>query len=574
MSDNGNEHLPPGWEQVSLGEILPLNYGRGLTKKQRDGTGVVPVFGSSGIVGTHSQALTSGSSLIIGRKGSVGEVYYSPVPCWPIDTTYFCEATESTNLRFFNYLLKSLDLGRLDKSTTIPGLSRDDYNTMLTAIPPSSEQSRIVEEIEHRFSQLDAGIAVLKRVKSNLKNYCASTLQAACEGRLVPTEAELARTDGREYEPAAQLLKRILKERRATWEVEQLAKIAAQDKVPKGGKWKAKYKEPVGPDTSELPELPEGWTPASLEQVTSATRVICYGILMPKENVPDGIPYVRVKDMKGGRIDLRALRRTAPEIAAAYARASLKPRDVLLAIRGTYGRVAEVPNELDGGNITQDTARLVVGDLVYHRYVFTLLRSPAVQNYFKRVARGVTVKGVNIADVRLTPIMLPPLPEQHRIVAEVDNRLSILDKVEVAITANLKRAERLRQAILKQAIEGQLVPQDPNDEPASVLLQRIRKERVRKEAVEEEKRKSARKKMAKTKRAASKRDRKLERQSLLEVLNNVADHLTPEQLFNQSGYASEDIEEFYEELKREVSSQRIEQERPNNTEVYLRAVGR
>ena len=379
-------------------------------------------------------------------------------------------------------------------SNNLRNLKFNDYLTIRVPIPPAAEQHRIVEEIERRFSQLDAGVAALERAKANLKNYRASVLQAACEGRLVPTEAELARTEEREYEPVAQLLTRILKERRATWEAEQLAKIEAQGKLPKDDKWRAKYKEPAGPDTNELPELPEGWILASLEQITSANRVICYGILMPKENVPDGIPYVRVKDMKGDRIDLQALHRTAPEIAAAYARASLKPRDVLLAIRGTYGRVAEVPNELDGGNITQDTARLAVSDLVYHRYVSTLLRSPDAQNYFKRVARGVAVKGVNIADVKLTPIMLPPLPEQLRIVTKVEDRLSILDKLEVAIAANLKRAGRLRQAILKQAFEGKLVPQDPNDEPARVLLERIREERARKAEEEKAKRKPARKK--------------------------------------------------------------------------------
>ena len=182
--------------------------------------------------------------------------------------------------------------------------------------------------------------------------------------------------------------------------------------------------------------------------------------------------------MKGDRIEIDGLCRTAPEIAAAYSRASLKPGDLLVAMRGTYGRVAQVVDELDGANISRDTARLAIADRVTRRYVATYLRSPGAQSYFSKVARGVAVKGVNIADIKLMVVPLPPLVEQHRIVAEVERRLSVVDEMEAVIAANLKRAERLRQTILERAFEGKLVPQDPSDEPASVLLERIRVERA------------------------------------------------------------------------------------------------
>ena len=172
-----------------------------------------------------------------------------------------------------------------------------------------------------------------------------------------------------------------------------------------------------------------------------------------------GVLFVKVKDMKGDKIDLEGLHRTTPEIAAKYARASLKTGDLLLAIRGTYGRVAEVPKELNGGNITQDTARLDVTGLVNHRYVATCLRNPDCQNHFKRVARGVAVKGVNIGDVRPTPAPLPPLAEQTRIVTEVERRLSVVEELEAVVSANLQRATRLRQSILQKAFTGQLMAQ-------------------------------------------------------------------------------------------------------------------
>jgi len=175
---------------------------------------------------------------------------------------------------------------------------------------------------------------------------------------------------------------------------------------------------------------------------------------MPKEKVPAGVLYVKVKDMKGDRIDVAALHRTTHEIASKYARASLQTGDLLLAIRGTYGRVAEVPPELNGGNITQDTARLDVTPLVDHRYVATCLRNPDCQNYFKRVARGVAVKGVNIADVKKTPIALPPVEEQDSIVAEIERRLSVIEELEALNSTELQRSSRLRQSILDRAFKG------------------------------------------------------------------------------------------------------------------------
>lgn len=302
-------------------------------------------------------------------------------------------------------------------------------------VPHITEQREIVAEIEKQFTRLDAGVAALKRVKANLKRYRAAVLKAACEGRLVPTEAELTkgRNQKSKFETGQELLTRILNERRQHWQ------------------GRGTYKEPAAPDIRNLPQFPSTWIVASLEQLTSAARPICYGILMPKENVATGILFVKVKDMKGDKIDLESLHRTTPEIAAKYARASLKTGDLLLAIRGTYGRVAEVSMELDGGNITQDTARLDVTKLVNHRFVATCLRNPDCQNYFKRVARGVAVKGVNIGDVRPTPIPLPPLAEQTRIVAEVEHRLSVVEELESVVAANLQRAARLRQAVLQRA---------------------------------------------------------------------------------------------------------------------------
>ena len=442
--------------------------------------------------------------------------------------------------------------------------------TLAQAVPllvaPTAEQKRIVDEIEKQFSRLDVAVGMLQRVGRNLEHLRTATLTAAVEGRLVPTEADIAQTEGRDYEAADVLLKRILHERRVEWEADQLTKMKEQGKTPKDDKWKEKYPEPSVPGSNRLDEMPEGWVITSLEQITSAVRAIRYGILMPKENVSDGILYVKVKDFKGDKIDLTSLHRTSPEIAAVYSRASLKAGDILLAIRGTYGRVAEVPPELEGGNITQDTARLAVSKPINHRYVALFLRSANTQKYFNSVARGVAVKGVNIADVRLTPIFLPPLAEQNRIVDEVERRVSVIEELKVIITKALRRATILRQKILRDAFAGKLVPQDAEGEPASILLERIRVEKAEREAESVQARKERRGKMKGRKAKVSGRK---PRRPLSEVVAETKRRLTPEQLFVEAGFTPEVVEDFYEELRREIKAGHIEQVRPDNATVYL-----
>ena len=124
--------------------------------------------------------------------------------------------------------------------------------------PLVPEQRRIVDALESYFTRLDDAIATLERVQANLKRYRASVLKAAVEGRLVPTEAELARAEGRDYEPASVLLERILAERRRRWEEAELAKMKAKGKAPKDDKWKAKYEEPAAPDTTSCPSCRRG----------------------------------------------------------------------------------------------------------------------------------------------------------------------------------------------------------------------------------------------------------------------------------------------------------------------------
>ncbi len=356
-------------------------------------------------------------------------------------------------------------LNPLQRGTSYPAVRDSDVLSQELRLPPLPEQHRIVAEIEKQFTRLDVSEAALKRAQSNLKRYRASVLKAACEGKLVSTEAELAQAEGRDYEHAGQLLERILTERRAHWETQ--------------AKRRGKYKEPTSPDTSGLPELPEGWTWATVDQLILKSPQ--NGIYKPKSHYGDGIPILRIEDYQdfqvGAHDQLQRLRITAEE-ASTY---GLRANQLIINRVNSpshLGKILLVPDHFSPVVFESNMIRVIPSELVFPLFLAHYLRSPEGRALLTSHAKwAVNQASINQADVCTTPVPMPPLVEQERIVAEVERRMSIIRQAESAAESSLKRVGRLRQSILKQAFSGQLVPQDPNDEPASVLLERIRGER-------------------------------------------------------------------------------------------------
>jgi type I restriction enzyme, S subunit len=369
-------------------------------------------------------------------------------------------------------------MSQLVQGALYPAVRPKDIRQHVIPLAPLAEQRRIVAEIEKQFTRLDAGVAALKRVQANLKRYRTSVLKAACEGRLVPTEAELARKENRLYEPADQLLNRILNERRARWEAELLAKMQAAGKPPKDHKWKAKYKEPAPrPDTANFPPLPAGWVWATAGQLSDETRAITYGVIKLGKTVENGVPTLRSSDVRALRLDLSAVKRVSPEIANNYKRTFLQGGEVLVTVRGTLGGVVVAPPMCTGFNVSREVPMIALVEKTIAAAVAFFIASPPTQGWLLRNTKGIAYTGINIETLKEMPIPLPPLAEQSRISAEAERRLSVIDELESTVEADLKRAAGLRQAILKRAFEGKLVPQDPGDEPASVLLERIKNDR-------------------------------------------------------------------------------------------------
>jgi type I restriction enzyme S subunit len=376
-------------------------------------------------------------------------------------------------LHLFRYYYLSGAFAKVSSGVGINHLSASKFAAMIVPVAPLAEQPRIIAEIEQRFSLIDAGIASLKRAQANLKRYRASVLQAACTGHLVPTEAELARAEGCDYESADVLLQRILTERRARWEAEQLAKMRAQGKESKDDRWKAKYEQPATPDTRGLPNLPKGWFWVSLPALGELNRGKSKHRPRNDERLFGGpYPFIQTGDVKHSGGLIRRHSQTYSEFGLKQSR--LWPAGTLcitiaanIAETGFLTYPACFPDSVVGF--------IGLGDRLIARWCELFLRVAKAD--LERFAPATAQKNINLETLYDVAVPLPPLAEQERIVAEVERRLSVADHMETVLAANLKRAERLKQSILRDAFAGRLVPQDPNDEPASVLLERIRSER-------------------------------------------------------------------------------------------------
>lgn len=362
-----------------------------------------------------------------------------------------------------------------------PRVDLDQLGPFELSLPSRPEQDRIVAEIEKQFTELDAAVVALKRVQANLRRYRAALLKAACEGRLVPTEAELARKESRSYETGEQLLERVLLERRAKWEADQLARMIAAGKPPEDDSWKKRYREPDPPDTTDLPRLPEGWAWGSLQQIAFIVGGITKGQKRTADEILRSVPYLRVANVQRGYLDLSEIK-TIEATDAEIRELQLQIGDILFNEGGDRDKLGrgwiwegQVPLCIHQNHVFR--ARLASTG-VLPKFVSHYSNAQG-QLYFMAEGKQTTnLASINLHKLSRFPIPIPPSTEQRRIVLELDRQISNVGSSEKTCVGALLHSERLRQSILKHAFQGKLVPQDPNDEPASMLLERIRAERA------------------------------------------------------------------------------------------------
>jgi type I restriction enzyme, S subunit len=502
MIPRDESHLPPGWCWTTLGELLrePLRNGHSA-KASQSGEGVRTLTLSAV---TYRNFCDENTKLTVARPESVSDLWLQPGDIF-IERSNTPELVGTAalyggpaNYAIFPDLLIRVRPHRevseryiaavLDRRETrwyfrrraqgiagsMPKIDQQTVELLRVPLAPATEQRRIVAKIEELFSDLDAGVAALERANANLKRYRAAVLMAAVGGRLTAEWRE----NHPHVEPASKLLDRILAERRRRWEAEQEAKFAASEKAPPKN-WREKCAEPMPPDTENLPELPNGWCWARLDQLIVYLR---NGYFQRPTDDPGGIRLLRINAVRPMRVDLNEVK-YLKDVTADLSGYYVEDGDLLFTrYNGSLDLLGVVGMVRGCTEATVHPDKLIRVKAPPFAPLNEYLELACNVGWSRKHMRGrarttAGQTGISGDDIRSMPVPLPPREEQQQILASVAERISHIAAAEEQIAADLRRAGRLRQSILKWAFEGKLVPQDPDDEPAGALLERIKAER-------------------------------------------------------------------------------------------------
>lgn len=474
-----NTPIPESWERIRLGELGQWGSGGTPARSRTEYYGgSIPwlkigdlndggvweaeeYITQQGLENSSAKLLEPGT-VLVAMYGSIGKLGVTKISCATNQAIAFCRPYEGLidreylfwGLRYLRPKLVSLGQGGTQQN-----ISQTLLKQVELPVAPSSEQRRIVEKIETLFAELDKGEESLRQVQTLLARYRQSVLKAAVTGQLT---ADWRAKNAHRLEHGRDLLARILKARRESWE------------------GRGKYKEPVEPDTSSLPELPEGWVWATVEQVANVIGGLTKN--SKRHAMPLKKPMLRVANVYQNRLDLLDVH----EIGVAESeldRVSLEVFD-LLVVEGNgskdqIGRMAiwrgEVPEAVHQNHLIK--VRMIEKGLV--QFALWWFQSPNGREYIEKVASSTSgLYTLSISKIESLVIPVPSLEEGRLISERIDEIFLRIDQLQSLAETELLRSAALRQSILKDAFSGKLVPQDPNDEPAAELLARIKAARA------------------------------------------------------------------------------------------------
>ena len=470
------EELPTSWATVTLEALADVSAGnpapQGEANFAEDGLPFVRVQDMGRLQGKYLRATAdrvsekgtqklrlmpagtvlltkSGASTLLNQRAILGQDSYVVSHIATISSNL------ATSPDWLFYWLKTVDAVTLSHGGNMPSLPLSRVKQVECPLAPLAEQQRIVEKIETLFAELDQGEEALREGQKLLARYRQSVLKAAVTGTLT---ANWRAANGPPKETGEDLLARILEERRATWQ------------------GRGKYKEPVEPETEGLPELPEGWTWSTMPMLGEFGRG-------KSKHRPRGDPKL-YEDGKYPFLQTGRVRNSSGLISEydklysdfGLAQSKLWPAGtVCITIAANIAESGIL--EIDAC-FPDSVVGLVPHEEIEGAYVELFIRTAKAD--LDRFAPATAQKNINLDTLNNVAVPLPPAEEQSEIADKVTSLIGASMVIERGLEHELDRSAALRQSILKDAFSGKLVPQDPSDEPAEKLLERIRAARAEK----------------------------------------------------------------------------------------------
>ncbi len=480
----------------------------------------------------------------------------------PVASTGFAviRAAEGVSSQFLFFQVLSDDFLRplhvLQSGTSYPAVSARDVFAQPILLPPTSEQERIVAKLTAAFSRIERAERAARRARERVQRYRAAVLHDAVAGELTRAWREAQRKKKvANTESGETLLQRLLAARRAQWEEAELERFRAADKEPKDDKWKSRYREPSTPTTVGLPILQEGWTWASPGQISSGHRhALAIGPFGSDLKVSDyrgsGVPLIFVRNIREGVFGGEGTRFVSHEKADKLKAHQVIGGDILITKTGDPpGDACLYPESAPVAVITADCIRLHLPQLLQKSKLFFVhsINSTLVRDQILQITKGVAQQKVSLSRFSRIALPLPALAEQTEIVREVERRLSAADKLAATLERQMDRWSATRQSLLRDALAGRLVPQDAEDEPASLLLERIRVERAREQAERKEAHRELR--ITKESKGVAMMQTPPSIETLRAAWQKIGNQTDARRLFDEAGFVPGQVVQFYEALQ-------------------------
>ncbi|MES2717399.1 MAG: restriction endonuclease subunit S [Pseudomonadota bacterium] len=360
--------------------------------------------------------------------------------------------SEGIDARWLNYLVRTdefvASMSNLVQGALYPAVRSKDVRSFVAPVAPSDEQTRIADKLDTVLTRVQACWDRLDRVSALLKRFRQAVLAAATSGGLT-----------------------------SDWEGSEQTEHTAESLLSELAKRRPQSMSAEPRSLDGLFPLPHSWRWTNLQFLLSPEEPFCYGVVQPGHDDASGVFLVRAGDLKEGTVNLADLRRIPASVDVEHRRSRLRGGEVLVTVVGAgIGESSIAPPEVAGFNIARAIAKLPVRE-VSARYVHLWLLSATAIRIMKSDAREVARPTLNLEQLKTLPVPIPPLSEQSEIVRRAESLLRLAGSIEARYSDARMHAQRLNSLLLGKAFRGELVPQDPRDEPAGALLSRIAAQR-------------------------------------------------------------------------------------------------